>query len=152
MKLKELPKEYYLCYPEDKDNKKVFYLGTSDLISEHKTDIFKTNYGISTLYNENKYSKIYKIGVTKDINTRLKYYQKEITDFRIIKSWNIKNPTTLEKAIISYYEKSDFESFGSEWFWDTTNFLEKFIEQIEWFIENSYTEVQNKYVPLFKVK
>ena len=152
MELKELPKEYYLSYPEAKDNKKVFYLGTSDLISEHKTDIFKTNYGIYTLDNENKNSKIYKIGVTKDINTRLKYYQKEITDFRIIKSWNIKNPITLEKAIINYYEKSDFESFGSEWFWDTTNFLEQFIEQIEWFIENSYTEVQNKYVPLFKVK
>lgn len=152
MKLKELPQQYYLSHPIPNDTKKIFYVGTSDLISEHKTDIFKTNYGIFTLVCEKKDSKIYKIGVTKDLNTRLKYYHKEISDFRIIKSWNIKNPKTLESAILSYYDKSDYDSFGSEWFWDTNSFFDNLIEQIEWFIENSYTKVGNHYEYLFKKK
>lgn len=150
MKLKELPEQHYLSHPIPNDTKKVFYVGTSDLISEHKTDIYKTNYGIYTLQCENKNSKIYKIGVTKDLNIRLKYYQKEIIDFRVLKSWNIKNPITLEKAILSYYEKSDYDSFGSEWFWDTNSLFENLIEQIEWFIDNSYTKVGNHYEYLFK--
>lgn len=152
MILKKLPKEYYLTAPVPKDNKKIFYIGTSDLISINKTDIFRTNYGIDTIINSNPDCKIYKIGVTKDLNTRLNYYKKEITDFRIIKSWEIENPMTLEEAIIGYYEKSDFDSFGREWFWDNINYFDKFLERIEWFIENTYTKVPKGYLKLFDRK
>lgn len=150
-KLKELPENYYLAYPESNDNKKFFYVGTSDLISKHRTDVFNTNYGIDTLTTDSENVRIFKIGITKDLKTRLSYYHKEITDFRILKSWNVKNPKTLEQAIVSNFAKSDYESFGREWFWDTNSHFEKILtEEIEWLIENSYTEVKSGYEYLFK--
>jgi len=151
--IKKLPLEdYFLCgLDAKKDRKKVLYLGTSDLISEHRTDIFNTKYAISKLICPScDKAQILKIGVTKDLDTRLKYYHKEIKDFRILKSWNIKNPTTLEQRIVSDNYKNGFTSYGSEWFWDTRDDKEGLISEIEWYIENSYHAVRNGYKTIFK--
>lgn len=79
----------------------------------------------------------------------MKYYYREITDFRVIKSWQIENTSALKRLIIDYYRKSDFESFGKEWFWDRHDHFDRLLEQIEWFIGNTYVEVPNGYVKLF---
>lgn len=148
--IKQLPEYYCLSSAIQKDTKTTFYIGTSDLISEKKTDIFNTKYGINTLICDKEKVQIFKIGVTKNLETRLKYYNKEISDFRIIKSWNIKNPTELEQRLIEDNYKDDFSTYGSEWFWDVENQLSEFIEKVEWYIENTYTPHNNGYTQLYK--
>ncbi|WP_165929281.1 GIY-YIG nuclease family protein [Flavobacterium hiemivividum] len=148
--IKQLPEYYCLSSAIQKDTKTTFYIGTSDLISEKKTDIFNTKYGINTLICDKEKVQIFKIGVTKNLETRLKYYNKEISDFRIIKSWNIKNPTELEQRLIEDNYKDDFSTYGSEWFWDVENQLSEFIEKVEWYIENTYTPHNYGYTQLYK--
>jgi len=119
------------------DNKKIFYIGTSDSISKHKKDIYNTKYGISDFCtNEVEEFRIIKFGICRDIDTRLQYYNKEIPDFRILKTWNINNPKQLESTIKSDFFEVDKDL--SEWRWLKNDGVLGLINSIMGHIENTF--------------
>jgi len=58
----------------------------------------------------------FKIGVTKNIENRLRYFKKDYPDFRFIKVYEVNHPYLIESMIIERHYKGDFSCFGSEWY------------------------------------
>ncbi len=135
--IKNLPENYILSYPVEKDTKNFFYIGTSDSISNARKNIYK-GYGIDTLICDSEKVQILKIGITNNLEIRLNLHNKDIPDFRYLKTWKIKYPKTLETSILDRHYKDGFSSFGREWFWDINSSCNEFLKEIDWEIENTY--------------
>ena len=59
---------------------------------------------------------LYKIGVTKNTETRLFYYRKEYPEFKFIKVFETKHPYLIESMVKENYYKDGFSNYGSEWY------------------------------------
>mgnify|MGYP003675226824 CR=1 FL=1 len=135
-----------------KDNKKYLYFGTSSSISQNRKDIYNSKNSIATLITDSdEQYQICKIGITRNIEQRLIYFTSEIPDFKFIKSWRIRYPKTLENFIVEDHYKDDISTYGSEWMWLGEKQVQQIIEEIEWYINNTYVRYKHGYTLLFRI-
>jgi len=148
-KVKELPDSYILSHPDDKDNKKYFYIGTSDAISIARHNIYKSG-TVPTVLSDKEDMRLLKIGVTNNPDVRLGYHLEKIHDFRYVKVWKVRYAKTLESWILGENYKEGFSTFGSEWFWGTEAECADLLDQVDWLIENTFQELKTGYRLLYK--
>ena len=144
--MKKLPQYHSLVGDEVSRTKGFFYIGRSQKIDKVKGDAYGTKYGISGWRHD---AECYKVGITKNLQSRLSNYKTEILDFEYLKTWEVKAYKHLESTIINNHYKAGFESYGSEWFIGNKEQYNDLIKEVEWLIDNTYYQKNNRYYSLY---
>lgn len=136
--LKELPSEHICIYASEFNNKKgYFYIGRTR---------------VNDRFGGTPVDFMYKLGVTSNLENRLIRYKKVYADFEYIKTYYIKNYKILEELVKSNHRKNGVFLYFSEYFTDSSYPIEKFIEDVEWYIHNTYYEKRKRFYPAFLSK